>query len=79
MTVSLVSDYKEIRTKGWESLTVGDDNSTANKLGFFTVAAAMSSTSKTPEADFEFTSQEFAALFGPDHAPSVRVVIKIDE
>jgi hypothetical protein len=72
VTVSVVSDSKEIRTKSWESLTVGADDSTANKLGFFTVAAAMASTSKTPEADFEFTTQEFAALFGPDRAPSVR-------
>ena len=78
VTVSVVSDAKEIRTKYWESLTVGDDNSLANRSGT-TIGAFMASTSKTPEADFEFTSQEFATLFGPDRAPSVRVVIKIDE
>jgi hypothetical protein len=78
VTVSVVSDSKEIRTKSWESLTVGDDNSLANRSGT-TIGAFMASTSKTPEADFEFTGQEFAALFGPDRAPSVRVVIKIDE
>jgi hypothetical protein len=39
----------------------------------------MASTSKTPEAAFEFTTQECASLFGLDRAPSVRVVIKIDE
>lgn len=78
VTVSVISDSKEIRTRSWESLTVGDDNSLANRSGT-TIGAFMASTSKTPEADFEFTSQEFAALFGPDRAPSVRVVIKIDE
>jgi hypothetical protein len=77
VTVSVVSDSKEIRTKSWESLTVGDD-SLANRSGT-TIGAFMASTSKTPEADFEFTSQEFAALFGPDRAPSIRVVLKIDE
>jgi hypothetical protein len=78
VTISVVSDAKEIRTKSWESLTVGDDNSLANRSGT-TIGAFMASTSKTPEADFEFTSQEFAALFGPERAPSVRVVLKIDE
>lgn len=78
VTVSVFSDAKEIRTKSWESLTIGDDNSLANRSGS-TIGAFMASTSKTPEADFEFTSQEFVALFGPDRAPSVRVVIKIDE
>lgn len=78
VTVSVVSDSKEIRTKSWESLTVGDDNSLANRSGT-TIGAFLASTSKTPQADFEFTSQEFAALFGPERAPSVRVVIKIDE
>jgi hypothetical protein len=79
VTVAIVSDSNEIRRKFWESLTVGDDNSTANKLGWNWVGAAMASQSKSPEAEFEFTAQEFAALFGPNRAPSVRVVVKIDE
>jgi len=78
VTVSVVSDSKEIRTKTWESLTVGDDNSLANRSGT-TIGAFMASTSKTPEADFEFTSQEFASLFGSDRAPSIRVVLDIKE
>jgi len=79
VTVSIVSDTKEIRKRFWESLTVGDDNSTANKFAWNWVGAAMASQSKSPQAEFEFTAQEFAALFGTDRAPSVRVVIKIDE
>jgi hypothetical protein len=74
VTVAIVSESKAIRTKSWTDLTIGDDNSTANKMGFNIVGAAMASRSKSPEVDFEFTSDEFAALFGSGRAPLVRSI-----
>ncbi len=78
VTVSVVSDSKEVRRNFAANLTIGDDHSTANKLAALTLwAAAAGSTSKSPEVDFEFTKEEFAALWGPDRAPSVRVVLNV--
>ena len=81
ITVSLVSDGKEIATPVvFKNLTIGADNSTANKLAQLSLyAAAAGSTSKAPAAEFELTRGQFAALWGPNRAPSVRVVVKIDE
>jgi hypothetical protein len=82
LTVSLVSDDKEIVAPiVFKSLTIGADNSTANKLAatLSPVYAAFGSTSKAPVAEFELTREQFAALWGENRAPSVRVVVKIDE
>lgn len=81
ITVSLVSDGKEVGTPVvFKSLTIGADDSTANKLAQLSLyAAAFGSTSKAPAADFELTREQFAALWGPNRAPSVRLVLKIAE
>jgi hypothetical protein len=80
ITVAVVSDSREVRRQAIPSLVIGDDR-TANKLAALTLwAAAAGSTSKSPEVGFEFTKEEFAALWGPGRAPSVRVVllVKVD-
>jgi hypothetical protein len=80
--VSLISDGKALgKPVIFESLTVGAENSTANKLAatLTPIAAAFGSTSKSPVAEFELTREQFAALWGPNRAPSVRVVVKIDQ
>lgn len=81
IAVSLVSDGKEIVAPVvFKSLTIGADNSTANKMAQLSLyAAAAGSTSKAPVAEFELTREQFAALWGENRAPSVRVLVKIDE
>ncbi|HEY6323976.1 MAG TPA: hypothetical protein VJA16_20730 [Thermoanaerobaculia bacterium] len=47
VTVSIISDTKEIRQRFWEDFTA--DPSTRHP--------------RSPEAEFDFTGEEFAALF----------------
>lgn len=63
VTVSIVSDSMVIRKRFWDGFT----------------ADPISRHPRNPEAEFEFTSQEFAALFGPARAPLVRVVLDVKE
>lgn len=63
VTLSIVSDTKEVRKKFWHEFTADPDTRHP----------------RNPETEFEFSSQEFAALFGPERAPSVRVVMNVLE
>jgi hypothetical protein len=63
VTVSIVSDSMIIRKRYWEGFT----------------ADPISRHPRNPEAEFEFTNEEFAALFGPGRAPLVRVVLEVKE
>src|ERR1700726_2228419 len=63
VTLSIVSDTKEVRKKFWHEFT----------------ADPVTRHPRNPETEFEFSTQEFAALFGPGRAPSVRVVLNILE
>jgi hypothetical protein len=75
VVVAIVSSGKVVAQTGWKDLTVGDDNSTANKLApLYPIAGAFGSSSKSPEARFEFPEQAFAAMF-EGGAPSVRVIL----
>jgi len=62
-TISIVSDAKEVRKRFWHEFT----------------ADPVTRHPRNPETDFEFSSQEFAALFGSERAPSVRAVLNILE
>jgi hypothetical protein len=59
ITLSIVSDKVEIRKKMWHEFT----------------ADPMTRHPKNPETDFDFSTQDFAALFGEGRAPSVRIVV----
>jgi hypothetical protein len=63
ITLSILSDTKEIRKKFWHDFT----------------ADPVTRHPRNPETEFDFSSQEFAALFGPERAPSVRVVLDVKE
>jgi len=63
ITVSIVSDSRVIRKRFWEGFT----------------ADPPSRHPRNPEAEFEFTDEEFSALFGPGRAPLVRVVLDVKE
>jgi len=63
VTVSMVSDTKEVQKKFWHEFT----------------ADPITRHPRNPETEFDFSTQEFAALFGPGRAPSVRVVLNILE
>jgi hypothetical protein len=63
VTVSIVSDNKEIRTRLWHEFT----------------ADPVARHPRNPDTDFDFTSKEFAALFGPGRSPSLRIVLKVLE
>jgi hypothetical protein len=59
----VAGDTKEIRKKFWHEFTADPDTRHP----------------RNPETEFEFSSQEFAPLFGPGRAPSVRVVLNVLE
>lgn len=63
VTLSVVSDGKEIRRMSWHEFT----------------ADPVTRHPRNPETDFDFSSQEFAALFGQGRTPSVRVVLNVLE
>ncbi|MEA2564012.1 MAG: hypothetical protein QOH06_5516 [Acidobacteriota bacterium] len=76
LTVALVSDGKEIERKTWDDLTIGSDQSAANKMGCLVCGA---STSKTPKAVFKLKEEEFATMFGEGRAPIVRVIVNVQK
>jgi hypothetical protein len=63
ISIALVSDTKEIRKQSWEEFTA--DPRTRHP--------------RSPEAKFEFTSDEFAALFAANRSPVVRVILNVKE
>jgi hypothetical protein len=76
LTVALVSDGKEIDRKTWDDLTIGSDKNAANKMGCLVCGA---SSSKSPKAVFKLKEEEFAAMFGDERAPAVRVIVNIQK
>jgi hypothetical protein len=80
LRVALVTpDGKEIQFKTWENLTIGADDSTANKLTLLTpFAAAGGSSSKMPAATFSFGKGDFEKLFEAE-APRLRIIVAIQE
>jgi hypothetical protein len=63
VSLSIVSDDVAVKKKSWESFTADPPRLHP----------------RNPEAEFEFTLQEFAALFGGDRAPLVRVIVDVPE
>ena len=76
LTISLISDGKDLDRKTWDDLTIGSDDNAANKLGCWVCGA---SSSKTPKAVFTFKEAEFNALFGEERAPLVRVIVDVQK
>jgi hypothetical protein len=77
LTVAIVSDGKVIRTKTWDDLTVGADNSKANRAAGITPFAAFGgSSTKWPLAEFSFKPGEFEALYGSE-PPLLRIVVDV--
>lgn len=73
VAVSIISDSKEIKAGDLPSR--GQAPLTERIMSPLTALGSGAS----PATDFEFTQEEFAALFANGHAPSVRVVVKIEE
>jgi hypothetical protein len=80
LRISLISaEGKELQFKTWESLTLGADDSTANKLSALTpFAGAGGSSSKMPTATFAFEKGNFEKLFEGE-APKLRMIVTIPE
>jgi hypothetical protein len=77
--LAIVSGEKELQSKTWDDLTVGADDSTANKLtGLSPVAAFAASSTKRPIAVFSFKKGEFEALFEGE-GPKLRLILDIQE
>ncbi len=76
LTVALVSDGKEINRETWDDLTIGSDKNAANKMGCLVCGA---SSSKSPKAVFKLKEEQFASLFSDGRAPSVRIIVDIQD
>ena len=76
LTIALVADDKEIQRKTWDDLTIGNDESVANKMGCMVCGA---SSSKTPKATFSLKQEEFDAMFADGKAPLVRVILAVEK
>lgn len=76
LTVALNSGGKDVRKQFWDDLTIGKDDNLANKLGVWVAAP---SSSKRPTASFEFSAEEWAALFANGEAPKVKLILEIQE
>jgi hypothetical protein len=76
LTVSLVSDGKEVRHERWEDLTIGATKGAATSaLSTFAMGIG-TSHSKAPTAEWELTSAEWEALW-KNSAPTLRVILEI--
>jgi hypothetical protein len=78
LAISMVVDGREFGRTFYKAFTIGDDNSTANKVGaYIPIAGAFGSASKTPPGEFIFTKQQFDAMFADGKAPTVRIVVTV--
>jgi hypothetical protein len=68
LTVGLYEGDKQIKAESWK-LRIGRDN----------IGVIGSSSSKAREIEVELTPQELADLFADGHAPTVKVLVAIDE
>jgi hypothetical protein len=74
LRVTLVSHDREVASKAWEELTIGDDKSAAARMG-----ALWSSSSKSPDAELRLKRDSWDKMFAEGTAPVVRVVLAIAE
>jgi hypothetical protein len=75
VTVAVVgADGKVVKQVVWDDITVGRDDSWANKMGAWAAGAA--STSRRT-AELEFEPGEFEALFLDGKAPSLRMILDV--
>lgn len=75
LRVALIGAEKEVQAKTWDHLTIGADDSTANKLTALSpIAGFAASSSKMPIAVFSFAKGEFEAL----DTPKLRLIVTID-
>lgn len=73
LKVAIITNDKELHAKTWDDLTVGADESAANKMG-----AMWASSTKMPTAVFKFKKGEFESLFKGD-GPTLRIIVDIQE
>jgi hypothetical protein len=73
LKIAMVFEGKELQAKTWDDLTVGADDSVANKMG-----AMWASSSKRPIATFSFKKGEFENLF-QGAGPVLRIIVDIQE
>jgi len=67
-------DGKEVARQLWDDLTVGDDNSVANRMG---MAVAAPAQTRHPTATFKLPQADFDALFTGAKPPLIRLVLTI--
>jgi len=78
LTVALVRGDQTIQKKVWDDLTIGADDSTANKLTALSpIAGFAGSSTKRPAAVFSFGPGEFEKLFDDGEAPKLRLIVDI--
>jgi hypothetical protein len=73
VTLAIVDEGKEVRKVVWDDLTVGKDDTWANKAGLLVSGASSTSLRKQL---FDFKPGEFEALFEGE-APLLRIILDI--
>lgn len=73
VTIAVIKGGKEVKRVVWDDLTVGADDSWANRSGM--LAAGASSTSHR-RAELAFGAGEFEALFSGE-APKLRIILDV--
>lgn len=74
LTISLIDRGKEVKRQFWDDLTIGSDTNASARMG-----AVWASRSKTPQAEWRLPRATWDAMFAEGVAPTVRVVIAIEE
>ena len=75
VTIAVVgADGKVVKQVVWDDLTVGREDSWANKMGVWAAGAA-SASRRTAELEFE--PREFEALFSEGKAPLLRMILDV--
>jgi hypothetical protein len=76
LTVSLLSNGKEVRHEHWDDLVIGTTKgAAATALGQFAMGIG-TSHSKAPTAEWQLTTSEWDVLW-KDSAPTLRVILEI--
>ncbi len=75
VTIAVVgTDGKVVKQVVWDDLTVGREDSWANKMGVWAAGAASASRRI---AELEFEPREFEALFSEGKAPLLRMILDV--
>lgn len=74
VTIAVVQGGREVKKVIWDDLTVGREDSWANRAGM--LAAGASSTSHRM-AELAFGAGEFEALFAEGEAPKLRIILDV--